>query len=71
MSFPPQADQSVAYNVNGTVSGFNVNLGFVLMRKGDYLMLVGIGHLGSLDTASLQQFITTALGNVPSTFFGS
>jgi hypothetical protein len=67
MSFPAQANQSVAYDVSGTISGVTVNIGFVLMRKSDYLILVGLGEIGSLDSGSLQTFITTALNKLPET----
>ena len=65
MSFPTVGDQSAAYTANIQAEGVTLVQGFVVVRKGPYLTAVALGDIGSLDTTSLQQFVTQALGKVP------
>src|ERR1035437_5841266 len=65
MSSPSYGDQSAAYNANLTVQGLNVNEGFVIVRKGNYIALVVLGDVGSLDTPTLQGFVTQAVAKIP------
>ena len=65
MSSPTYGDQSAAYNANLTVQGVNVNEGFVVVRKGNYIALVLLGDIGSLDSATLQGFVTMAVAKIP------
>jgi hypothetical protein len=65
MSSPTYGDQSAAYNLNLTVQGLNFNEGFVVVRKGNYIALVILGDIGSLDSATLQGFVTRAVAKIP------
>ena len=65
MSFPPVGDQSAAYTANLSAEGLSLVQGFVVVRKGPYVTAVALGDIGSLDTSSLQQFVTQAVGKLP------
>ena len=66
MSFPSEGDQSNAYDFSGSVEGLAVNLGLVIIRKGYYLLGVGLVDIGSVDTDSLESFVSTAMEKLPS-----
>jgi len=65
MSFPSFGDQSAAFDATLSINGKNVNQGFVVAQKSNYLTVVALGDVGPLDSALLQQFITLALGKIP------
>jgi hypothetical protein len=65
MSSPTYGDQSAAYNANLTVQGLNINEGFIVVRKGSYIALVVLGDVGSLDSPTLQGFVTQAVAKIP------
>jgi hypothetical protein len=65
MSSPTYGDQSAAYNANLTIQGLDVNEGFVVVRKGSYIALVVLGDIGSLDSPTLQEFVTKAVAKIP------
>ena len=65
MSFPSSGDQSAAYTATLDIEGFNVNQGLVIVRKGNYLTLIALGDIGSLDSATLQQYVTKAVAKLP------
>jgi len=48
-----------------TVQGLNVNEGFVVVRKGNYIALVVLGDIGSLDAPTLQGFVAKAVAKIP------
>jgi hypothetical protein len=64
-SSPTYGDQSAAWTATLTLQGIDVNQGFVIVRKGNYLMLVALGDIGAVDTPSLQGFVAQALNKLP------
>ena len=65
MSFPSYGNQSAAYVATITVEGTTLNQGFVVAQKGNYLVIVALGDIGTFDQVSLQQFTAQALGKIP------
>ena len=66
MSAPKYGDQSAAYDATITSQGISLNQGFVVVQKGNILVLVALGNIGSLDSATLQQLTAIAVGKIPS-----
>jgi len=64
MSSPNYGDQSAAYDATLTIQGTSVNQGFVMVRKGNFITLVALGDIGSLDATKLQQFVNQAVTKV-------
>jgi hypothetical protein len=65
MSSPTYGDQSAAYTAAFTLQGVNVTQGFVMVRKGNYIALVALGDIGSLDSSTLEGFVAQAVGKLP------
>ena len=65
MSFPSYGNQSAAYVATITAEGTTLNQGFVIAQKGNYLVIVALGDIGTFDQGSLQQFTAQALSKVP------
>ncbi|HEX3461747.1 MAG TPA: hypothetical protein VHT49_12640 [Acidimicrobiales bacterium] len=65
MSAPTYGDQSAAWTATLTIQGVDANQGFVMVRKGSYLMIVALGDIGALDNSTLQGFVAQALAKVP------
>ena len=65
LSFPPYGEQSTAYNATIDLAGFTLNEGFALVRKGNYVTQVGLGDIGSLDTATLTKYVELAVNKLP------
>lgn len=65
MSSPTYGDQSAAYDATLTIQGVDVNQGFVMVLRGNYITLVALGDIGSLDTPTLQGFVNQAVGKIP------
>lgn len=66
MSSPTYGDQSAAYDATLTVQGVDVNQGFVMVRKGNYITLIALGDIGSLDAPTMQGFVNQAVTKIPS-----
>jgi hypothetical protein len=64
-SAPSYGDQSAAYTASITDEGITINQGFVVVRKGNYVMAVALGDIGSVDTGTLDGFVSQALGKLP------
>ena len=65
MSSPSYGDQSAAYDATLTTQGESLNQGFVMVRKGNYLTIIALGDLGSLDAPTLQGFVNQAVAKIP------
>jgi hypothetical protein len=66
MSSPTYGDQSAAYDATLTIQGVDVNQGFVMVRKGNYITLIALGDIGSLDAPTMQGFVNQAVTKIPS-----
>jgi hypothetical protein len=64
-SFPPYGNESAAYTASATISGTAVAQGVVLVRKGNSLVLVGLGDVAPLNTTQLEHFTALAVAKVP------
>jgi hypothetical protein len=65
MSSPTYGDQSGAYTAELTIQGVSEAQGFVVVRKGNYVVAVALGDIGSVDTGTLDGFVGQALGKLP------
>lgn len=65
LSFPSYGEQSTAYNATIDAEGFNLNQGFAVVQKGNYVTQVALGDLGSLDTATLTKYVELAVNKLP------
>jgi len=54
-------DWSILSKVTNVVGGIESQLGYLLVRKGHYMMIVGYENKGSLDKLSLENFTKRAL----------
>ena len=64
MSYPITGDESVAYTVTATVSGIGLVEDIVIAKKGDVIVAIDLGDVGSVDTSQLQQFVSSAMNKV-------
>ena len=65
MSLPPAGDQSATWLATIRISGISGAYGFDLVRKGNYVMYLGLGGIGPLDTSTLEAFVDKAVARVP------
>ena len=61
---PITGDESVAYTVTATVSGIGLVEDIVIAKKGDVIVAIDLGDVGSVDTSQLQQFVSSAMNKV-------
>jgi hypothetical protein len=66
MSFPSFGDESNAYQISLSAGQGGITIGFdiVVVRKGDLLMGILLGDLGSPDVDTLQKIVQTAIAKV-------
>ena len=61
----PFGDWSIASLVSNIVYGVHSQLGYLLVRKGNFLMIMGYENKGPLDKKSLESFTRMALAKLP------
>jgi hypothetical protein len=64
MSFPSLGDQSSAWLVSGAESIISISAPIVIVRKGDYVMILTLLGTGSNQTSTLEGIATTAVGKM-------
>jgi hypothetical protein len=65
MSLPQLGTASAAYQANGTVKGFNLGLDLVFVQKGNRILGVFYGDLGTPDVAQVESFARLAAARLP------
>ena len=61
----PAGDQSRTWLATIRISGISGAYGFDLVRKGDYVMYLGFGGVGPLDTPTFEGLVTQSLAKIP------
>ena len=50
--------------MTATVSGIGLVEDIVIAKKGDVIVAIDLGDVGSVDTSQLQQFVSSAMNKV-------
>lgn len=64
MSFPSLGDQSSAWLISGTESIVSISAPIVIVRKGNYVMVLALLGSGSNQTSTLEGIATSAVGKM-------